>query len=1104
MFLFNKRKKKQKPKLKERLIMMQTEEELSIKGKLLHSKYRVVSLLLKARLSEEEWAFTNDETNDGSFSFEVGLAKLVKDLSNSIDENFDWFLKVMVSTEDLTENQVQKLELKAEFVEEDGKLYAVYPIRLGRFAYTENHGFQYVYHNQNSGVCYLTDKGNLSFLLNKPPLVKVKSQIDRMKTGENSFNIEGKIFTKGSKIITSKIVLKSRNTSDEIELGINLSFNKDQTSEKYGLNRYYYSSKINLNTVNKGSILEEDIYDFYLVLQLSDQLEEKYIRIGRPTFRARHFVKESYGINGQEVAIVTPYYTFKGSNLSLEVFSFDLDTFKFLQKKLKFAWIHRLLNRQKDIWLVGERPYKAQDTGYHFFKYMRENHPEKNVYYVIESDSPERKNIEQLGNIIDFKSKDHIIKALTARRIIGSHHPDYLFPIRSKRFKNAAKGIKVFLQHGVMGTKNMIANYGKSSQGFETDMFIVSSEFEKEMIVNDFGYNPKDVFVTGLSRFDSLLSDDVSKKEQILIIPTWRDWITNDESFIESEYFARYKELVNHPHLHKLAEQGNVELIFCLHPNMQKFTNYFSDSPVKVISQGEVDVQHLLKESALMVTDYSSVGFDFSFLHKPIVYYQFDRERFIGKRPSHLDLDNDLPGDIFSDVDDVLSRIEFYIENGFKSSEENIKKANKFMTFRDRQSSQRIYQAISAYPGKSFYMQLIENDLVMGLGNRFRKSRYYFPTMKLFYKMARVIIPKDKKLIVFESGVGKQFADSPRNIYEEIVERQLDYKKVWIINNNIRFKDNTTRKVKRLSPRYYYYLARAGYWVNNQNFPTYIEKSKRTTYIQTWHGTPLKKMLFDIENIQGRDETYLERVHHATKNWDYLVSPSRYATDAFRSAFRYKGEVLEVGYPRNDIFYKPEQFEIIPEVKKKLNLPEGKRVILYAPTFRDNDTKGKNKFQFNLKMDLQRMKEELGDEFILLVRMHVVISNRLVIDDELSDFVYNVSNYSDISDLYLISDVLMTDYSSVMFDFANTGKPLLFFTYDLEEYKNDIRGFYMDFENEAPGPFVFNTDDIIQVLHKLPAIEENYAQKYQLFKEKFCGLEDGNAANRIVNKFFVK
>src|SRR5699024_3852324 len=146
----------------------------------------------------------------------------------------------------------------------------------------------------------------------------------------------------------------------------------------------------------------------------------------------------------------------------------------------------------------------------------------------------------------------------------------------------------------------------------------------------------------------------------------------------------------------------------------------------------------------------------------------------------------------------------------------------------------------------------------------------------------------------------------------------------WICNQNVRFNDPNTIRIKRLSPSYYYYLAKAKVWVNNQNFPTYLDKRPETTYIQTWHGTPLKKMLHDIENIMGRSEDYLERVSNATKTWDYLISPSPYASIAFQSAFKYEGAIIETGYPRNDIFYRKERFSIASMVRNRLQIPEGK------------------------------------------------------------------------------------------------------------------------------------------------------------------------------------
>lgn len=851
------------------------------------------------------------------------------------------------------------------------------------------------------------------------------------------------------------------------------------------------------------STLTDEIYDFYFKLNLHDQLEESLFRIGRPTTRVKLFYKETRVKRGDNVAVINPYFTFKKGNLSLEVYQFPVDTYKFLRRKLRFAPFLRMF-QNKDIWLVGERLYKAQDTGYHFFKYMRENYPDKEVYYVIDKNSPEAENVKPLGNVLYFKTKEHIEKTIFSSRILSSHHPDYLYPVRTRKFKKRVKAIKIFLQHGVMGTKNMVANYGKrATSGFNTHLFLVSSDFEKEMIIEDFGYKENEVFVTGLSRFDSLFTDNIEKKRQLLIIPTWRDWITSDEVFFESEYFERYRNLIHHPVLHDIASKYQFEIVFCLHPNMQKFTPYFKDAPVKVISQGDVDVQQLIKESVMMITDYSSVAFDFSFLHKPVVYYQFDRSRFIGKKPSHLDLDNDLPGDIVSELDELLEMLIKYAQNDFTMEEEYINRANKFIKFRDQSSSERICKIAENATVDSKLKTKIKNSIFWNtVFKRFRKSRYYFPAMKIAYKIMKMILPVDKKLILFESGVGKQYADSPRYIYEELLNRDNDYKKVWVYNGKIPVRDQQTKKIKRLSPQYYYYLAKSGYWINNQNFPTYLTKRSQTTYIQTWHGTPLKKMLFDIDQIQGRDEKYLERVYNATKTWDYLISPSPYATKAFRSAFQYEGEILEYGYPRNDLFHSEDKSSISEKVLSKLSIPEGKKVILYAPTFRDNQTSKNNKFVFDLQFDLEKMQRELGDEYILLLRMHVVVSNNLRIPVEHRDFVKNVSKYPDIQELYLISDILITDYSSVMFDFANTSKPILYYTYDLEDYRDNIRGFYMDFEQEAPGPFYKDTESIVDGIIHIDEVQKNYRQKYSAFQEKYCGLEDGQATKRVVDRFF--
>src|SRR5699024_7377428 len=502
-----------------------------------------------------------------------------------------------------------------------------------------------------------------------------------MKSKNSEIDFGGKLFTRTEEIKDMNMVVIGRDSNVEAYFPVEFKHLVKKTKQKFGLNRYKYKVKLNFNSLFENEDFKEDTYDLYFDIEWKSGFSNNgrnLIRIGKPRFMAKYNIKASQGESGKQIMSVTPYYTFRGENLSLQAVSFEKAIYRYLRYMMRFSFFVRLWNRKKDIWVVGERIYKAQDTGYHFFKYVREKYPNKKIYYVIDPKSPELRNVSSYGNVLYSKSKEHIKMVISATRIIGSHHPDYLYPLRTHEFKRKVKAQRIFLQHGIMGTKNMVANYGKNASDFETDLFLVSSQSEKEMIVNDFEYNPEEVKVTGLSRFDSLFKDNVTTKRHLLIIPTWREWLIREDLFLESEYFQRYKSLVNNKQLHELARENQFEIVFCLHPNMQKYSHLFKGNSVRVINQGEVNVQLLLKESMMMITDYSSVAFDFSFLEKPVIYYQFDRSRFIGKRPSHLTLDNDLPWEIIYDEKSLLELVNAYAQNDFKMKSEYIKRANKF------------------------------------------------------------------------------------------------------------------------------------------------------------------------------------------------------------------------------------------------------------------------------------------------------------------------------------------------------------------------------------------------------------------------------------------
>ncbi|MDN7241742.1 CDP-glycerol glycerophosphotransferase family protein [Planococcus sp. N028] len=1018
-----------------------------------------------------------------------------------------WYAEILVNIENAPEELLEKLRIMVEeqveersdngWVREDSTFKR--NIRLGKFKNTEVEGLQEMSIKEHTLLTYINGYGYLVTAVDEKVSGKTKIQVEQLKTTKDTVKVQGRLNSGYFSLNDCRAVLKSRTTINEHYVDVVMSRNEEVFNSKFGKNIYLFDIEINFNNLLG---YREDIYDLFIEVSIPFSQNPVRIRVGRPTFRAKHFFGELAGESEQGILLVNPYYTLYKANLSFEVFPFLKENYRYLKKARRFSRLKQFLNRKKDVWLVGERPYKAQDTGYHFFKYMRENHPEKNVYYVIQKDSPEYANVAPLGNVLEFGSIEHIKNVIIATKILSSHHANYLFPLRTKSFSKIIRASRVFLQHGVMGVKNMNNLYGVDSSTFNADLFITSSNYEKGYITRDFGYKKNEVAVTGLSRFDALFTKDMPLKKQVLIIPTWRDWIQNIESFLESEYYERYSSLINNEELLKHSKANGYEVVFCLHPNMQIFSSYFDNPNVKIIYQGEVDVQRLIKESALMITDYSSVAFDFSFLHKPVIYYQFDMLRFIGKRGSHIDMYNDLPGDIVHEEHALVDTLKSYVDTGFVMKDVYKEKANKFIAYKDQNASKRIYEAATNFEKKTDIIKVIkDNELLLDVYRKFRRSKYYFPVMKKVYSLMKTFLPVDEKKVFFESGIGKNFADSPKEIFETLQQENKDLHYVWSYNKTLSKNYNNTKVIKRLSPSYYYHLATAKYWVNNQNFPTYIKKRKGTDYLQTWHGTPLKRMLHDIEEIQGRDETYLSRVSDAVKNWDYLVSPSKYASDNFKTAFQYTGPILEVGYPRNDIFYREDSKLKAEELKARLNIDPSKKVILYAMTFRDNQTKGK-KFTLDIPLDFQKFHERFGDEYVLLVRLHVVISKKLKIPAEYKESVKNVSAYPDIQELMLLSDVLITDYSSVFFDFLNTDKPILFYTYDLEEYRDKLRGFYLDFENEAPGPLCLEEDLLYDAIENIDQVKETYKETYQSAKNRFCYLDDGQAAKRIVDRVF--
>lgn len=350
--------------------------------------------------------------------------------------------------------------------------------------------------------------------------------------------------------------------------------------------------------------------------------------------------------------------------------------------------------------------------------------------------------------------------------------------------------------------------------------------------------------------------------------------------------------------------------------------------------------------------------------------------------------------------------------------------------------------------------------------------------------------------VLYSSFDGRQFSDSPRAVQEELARRESGVEHLWVVRDQQAAVPAGVRAVALHSAEWHEALARSRWIVTNTQLPEWFERAEDQFVVQTWHGTPLKRIGRDLAGTAFADSAYMESMPRRAAQWSVLVSPNSFSTPVLRRAFGYTGEVLECGYPRNDLLYAPDRAKVASAVRQSLGVPDGRRVVLYAPTWREDLPKRSGLYGLDLQLDLEHAREALGDGHVLLVRRHYLVGGSV----PSSDFVRDVSRWPDVSELMLISDVLVTDYSSLMFDFAQTGRPMLFHTYDLEHYRDTLRGFCFDFENQAPGPLITESAGIVEALRDPDAATAGHREAYARFRETFCDLDDGTAAARVVDR----
>lgn len=533
---------------------------------------------------------------------------------------------------------------------------------------------------------YSTINENLALATSRPKLIRDVSECSLKHdllviSGYTSFEA---VDIPNTDALERKVVIRKRNTGEEISVPVKAAPSAI-TDDMSG-----FKTEIRLEDILSMHESLNEIYGLSIQVTYKGYTHEKGLRCEDFTYIVDAPLDRT--VTWQQNNTYFSYLLFTPSgSLKLETYCYSIEKADFILNG------HHMEKSNGDIWLIGERPETAQDTGFHFFNYVRKNYPNIEAYYVIEEDSPDLENIRELENIVYFGSMEHLTLTASATTFIGSHDLEYLLPTKSVDWSSYQKGKRVFLQHGVLGRKRV--DYFKNQYRYPFNMFCVSSEAEFKLVTETMGYDADEVKITGLSRFDQL--DSSSAEENIIaIVPTWRDWLGTEEQFLASDYYQRYKQLLTDQVLLNKLSAAGAKIQFFPHYRMQHYINHFArleSDHVEVIEFGQINIQQTLKDCSMLITDYSSLSFDINFMQKPVVFYHFDFAQFF-KKGILQPKEETFLGDICTTNEQVVSKVCHYLDNAFREDQELQRRINESFAYHDKQHNKRIFDAVMNLP----------------------------------------------------------------------------------------------------------------------------------------------------------------------------------------------------------------------------------------------------------------------------------------------------------------------------------------------------------------------------------------------------------------------
>jgi CDP-glycerol glycerophosphotransferase len=370
-------------------------------------------------------------------------------------------------------------------------------------------------------------------------------------------------------------------------------------------------------------------------------------------------------------------------------------------------------------------------------------------------------------------------------------------------------------------------------------------------------------------------------------------------------------------------------------------------------------------------------------------------------------------------------------------------------------------------------------------------------TLLLPYYRRQLRAPIEPDLAAFAAYWYRGYACNPRAIYEKLRELAPWIRGVWIVDaEHEAAMPPGVEYVVAGTRAYYRLLARAKYLVNNVNFPNEIVKRQGTIHVQTHHGTPLKKMGLDLRKafVAGSRMNF-DRLLSRAARWDYSISSNAFSTQIWERAYPIPFETLEVGYPRNDVLVNATDADV-RRIRSELGIAPGQTALLYAPTHREYLGR------YVPTIDVARVADELGPEYVVMERVHYFYERERGPESSGNGRILDVAAHPSVEELCLAADVLITDYSALMFDYAVLDRPLVIHAPDWEEYRA-LRGTYFDLLAEPPGVVTRTEDELLEAFRSGAVFGEEAARLRAAFRKRFCSLEDGRAAERVVRRVWL-